>query len=171
MVAHVTQRKSNGTKPHFKHSTQNKNQHHERITSIAEYKLVPFREAPAFLQANKYILHGYRVHFSFKMCLYSLIRLHNESGNIYSHGFAILYFLYQFILILKSEFDLEHKIPLSIYCIGCMICFLGSTLFHLFNSHSKETCATLLRCDFAGKNNQNILEKYYIKRNYKELLF
>ena len=120
------------------------------ITKISQYKLVSFDEAPGFLKANPFILTGYRVHFSFWMCLYSLLRLHNESGNIITHLFASIYFLSEAIQLLYSEESLEFTIPLALYCFGCFLCFLLSTCFHTFNSHSQEKCALLLRCDFAG---------------------
>lgn len=44
-----------------------------------------FERAPVHLRDNKFILKGYRANFDFKSALVSALKLHNETGNIWSH--------------------------------------------------------------------------------------
>lgn len=41
------------------------------------FVLTTFDKLPKFLADNEYLRGGYRVHFSFKLCMVSLFRLHN----------------------------------------------------------------------------------------------
>lgn len=52
-----------------------------------------FEQAPSHLRDNKFILKGYRVGHDFKAALISALKLHNETGNIWSHlvGMVVLY--------------------------------------------------------------------------------
>ena len=107
----------------------------DRVTTISQYHLKPYEQIPTFLKANRFIRAGYRVHFSFFMCLYSLLRIHNESGNIYTHLVASSYFLWQAVDVLLSDEALEHTLPLALFCMGCVVCYLASTGFHTFKAH------------------------------------
>ena len=49
-------------------------------------KLQTIAQIPPHLAFNKYIISGYRVNYSFQECLKSLLQLHNETINIYTHG-------------------------------------------------------------------------------------
>ena len=44
-----------------------------------------FDDIPPHLQDNEFILRGYRAGYSFRRSLASLFRLHNETGNIWTH--------------------------------------------------------------------------------------
>lgn len=49
-------------------------------------RLLEFAKTPAHLQFNKYVLTGYRPVSTAPECLRSLFYMHNELGNIYTHG-------------------------------------------------------------------------------------
>lgn len=49
-------------------------------------RLLDWASSPPHLQFNKYVLTGYRPISSVQDCVRSLFYLHNELGNIYSHG-------------------------------------------------------------------------------------
>lgn len=49
-------------------------------------RLLEFAKTPPHLQFNKYVLTGYRPVSSAQECLRSLFYMHNELGNIYTHG-------------------------------------------------------------------------------------
>lgn len=48
--------------------------------------LCKFKDVPKHLQYNPFILSGYRAQFSISECVKSLLYLHNETGNIYTHS-------------------------------------------------------------------------------------
>lgn len=53
----------------------------------------PFSDLPKFLQDNEFITKGYRIDYSLKDTLTSLFRLHNETGNIWTHLIGFAFFL------------------------------------------------------------------------------
>lgn len=73
-------------------------------TSEAKLRLVKYTELPGHLQFNPYIYGGYRRLMGTKDCLKSLLYLHNESFNIYSHGKAL------------SHLIQIYTFPSSIFC-------------------------------------------------------
>ncbi|XP_040829424.1 progestin and adipoQ receptor family member 4 isoform X2 [Ochotona curzoniae] len=56
-------------------------------------RLLDWASSPPHLQFNKFVLTGYRPASSGSDCLRSLFYLHNELGNIYTHG-SVLYHLF-----------------------------------------------------------------------------
>jgi adiponectin receptor len=57
------------------------------------YKTVGFEEAPAYQQDNPFIRTGYRVDFAYSTCLVSLLKLHNQTCNVWSHLLGVPIFL------------------------------------------------------------------------------
>ncbi len=60
----------------------------KRLRSRLKRGLAPFsaaEDAPAYLRDNQFIKEYYRVNFDTRDTLRSLFRIHNESGNIWSH--------------------------------------------------------------------------------------
>lgn len=53
---------------------------------LAGPRLLDWANSPPHLQFNKFVLTGYRPASSGSGCLRSLFYLHNELGNIYTHG-------------------------------------------------------------------------------------
>lgn len=49
-------------------------------------RLLDWASSPPHLQFNRYVLTGYRPISSVQDCVRSLFYLHNELGNIYTHG-------------------------------------------------------------------------------------
>lgn len=60
-----------------------------RLVAMVLYKgprLLDLAKTPEHLQFNKYVLTGYRPVSTVQECLRSLFYMHNELGNIYTHG-------------------------------------------------------------------------------------
>ncbi|KAF6845064.1 hemolysin-iii channel protein [Colletotrichum musicola] len=90
-------------------------------------------------------------------CLASWAYLHNETVNIYSHVLGA------FIFILFPLFVFNHGVPsrwdvasisdvvvCAIYAAGVTICFILSTAFHTFMSHSESYYLSGIKADFYG---------------------
>lgn len=45
----------------------------------------PFSDLPQYLQDNEFITKGYRIDYSIRDTVTSLFRVHNETGNIWTH--------------------------------------------------------------------------------------
>jgi adiponectin receptor len=111
------------------------------------YTLSAYGDTPRFLRAP-FILTGYRVYFSWALCVQSLARLHNETWNTWTHILGALYFLYRALMVIPDNSNLTHVVLL--FDISAMLCFLLSSTFHLCGCHSAPTHARLYRCDIAG---------------------
>lgn len=58
----------------------------QAMAFLAGPRLLDWASSPPHLQFNKFVLTGYRPASSGSGCLRSLFYLHNELGNIYTHG-------------------------------------------------------------------------------------
>lgn len=58
----------------------------EAMAFLTGPRLLDWASSPPHLQFNKFVLTGYRPASSGSGCLRSLFYLHNELGNIYTHG-------------------------------------------------------------------------------------
>ncbi|KAH9894587.1 adiponectin receptor protein 1 [Xylariomycetidae sp. FL2044] len=94
---------------------------------------------------NEFILSGYRrASFSYANSVWSILAIHNETANIWSHLLGALFFasmLYQhFQPGITSHDQLRSQddaLALSIYNLSVMVCFSLSTTFHTLSDHSK----------------------------------
>jgi predicted membrane channel-forming protein YqfA (hemolysin III family) len=120
-----------------------------------EYQLNTIAESPRFLH-RAYIASGYRVHFSYSLCAKSIFRLHNETGNIWTHLLGLALFVWVLIdestsatavLSTLQNFD---RIPLLFFYITSIVCFVSSCLYHTGNCHAPQTYSLLYKCDLFG---------------------
>ncbi|RNF05949.1 adiponectin receptor protein 1 [Trypanosoma rangeli] len=116
-------------------------------------------QAPKHLSDNIYILTGYRVGYTARMCARSILALHNETFNIWTHliGFVVFLFVigWFFVLVLiPSSHQQQNEDALvashteskgvtlflfAAYSFGCLMCMLCSSLFHTLLSHKSAT--------------------------------
>ena len=119
-------------------------------------KLLTFQELPSWLQDNSFILNHYRPPMSFLNCFYSIFRLHNETGNIWTHllpAIGILSSLfYHIIFVDSSQFSqgLPEKIMHCVFFTGCFSCLGLSSLFHTVHIESKESLCCYVKLDYSG---------------------
>jgi len=119
-----------------------------------EYVLRRKDETPRFLH-REFILSGYRVYFSFFLCFKSLFRLHNETLNIWTHLFGLLYFTYSFISALSTLFS-QPNVSFAatylffIFYLTSISSMFLSTVYHLCNCHCERSNVFFYRCDLLG---------------------
>lgn len=114
--------------------------------------LTPISSQPFYLRFNRYIRYGYRPLSNSTLCIKSLLYLHNESVNVYSHAFAFIYF---FSRIFQPDLPLDTTASVLLFFLfwqGSCLPFLLSVIYHLFMCHSSgvTTYNTLLRFDIIG---------------------
>uniref|UniRef100_UPI0037E7F3B4 progestin and adipoQ receptor family member 4a isoform X2 n=1 Tax=Semicossyphus pulcher TaxID=241346 RepID=UPI0037E7F3B4 len=85
-------------------------------------RLLDWANSPPHLQFNKYVLTGYRPISSVQDCIRSLFYLHNELGNIYTHG-SVLYHLF---MNHEGGEPVYHTLLKLDVCGICMINTLGA---------------------------------------------
>lgn len=97
-------------------------------------RLLDWASSPPHLQFNKFVLTGYRPVAGGAECVRSLFYLHNELGNIYTHGVPLLGFL--FLLPLQLPWR-QLTVPWLglVHYLACVSPQLGSVLYHLFMNH------------------------------------
>ncbi|GAM18221.1 hypothetical protein SAMD00019534_013960 [Acytostelium subglobosum LB1] len=99
---------------------------------------------------NPYILSGFREFTtrSFKQCTKSVFMLHNDTGNIWTHLIPAILYLVVFVkdllaamhLIPDRHQDRQHTpmylMNLLFFLATCFLCFLASSIYHTYRSHS-----------------------------------
>ncbi|ORC90329.1 adiponectin receptor protein 1 [Trypanosoma theileri] len=98
---------------------------------------------PEYLKGNPYIITGYRAQYTTHMCIRSLLKLHNETFNIWTHAIGFIVFLVlSFILFITALLFTGyfiHYIVYGVFSFGCLMCMACSTIYHLFSSHENPT--------------------------------
>lgn len=115
------------------------------------YELSPVEAVPEYMRCA-YILTGYRVHFSVRLCLYSLVRLHTETFNIWTHLCGALAFVgvYLWVYIQHLQYvSWLHAVLITIYMCAVTWLLLCSASFHCFGCHSPKGKASRGRFVFS----------------------
>ena len=135
--------------------------HHnlKKSLSLWHWKRIRFSELPEWRKSNEYIIGSYRpLVLSFCGCFASIFKLHNETWNIWTHLLGFLFFVGLTSGELAGMFEgvniydlpLLEQVMLFLFLVGTMVCFLCSTLFHIFQSHSLNISLFFSRLDYAG---------------------
>ncbi|XP_034179073.2 progestin and adipoQ receptor family member 4 [Osmia lignaria lignaria] len=110
-------------------------------------------DMPQHLQFNPHIRSGYRPLMTVRQCLGSLFYIHNETINIITHGFAILYMLLTIPQLLPwSTQSIFLGILSWCHLIGAVSPWVGSFIYHLFMNLNYDAIfyRTLLKLDMIG---------------------
>ncbi len=97
---------------------------------------------------------GYRPELlTFKRCFLSLMYLHNETGNIFTHLLGALSFLAAWI-VLRGSWLLGYPTAdcwaLACFFAGAVICMSSSSIFHTCYVHSRRVSAQMSKLDYTG---------------------
>ncbi|KAF3939450.1 hypothetical protein ABW19_dt0203404 [Dactylella cylindrospora] len=110
------------------------------------YALIDYNELEPWQKDNEYILTGYRkLSYSYYISLRSILQIHNETGNIWTHLLAALLFLYSLsnfittsLPTLRSSASSTDILAISIYYITVINAWALSTNYHTFTNHSHD---------------------------------
>ncbi|KAK9766237.1 hypothetical protein K7432_004832 [Basidiobolus ranarum] len=127
----------------------------KQILSHEKYQLYRFEEIPEYLQDNPFIRTGYRTYYSYREAFGSLFRIHNETGNVWTHfgGFLIIMLVIlpiQFSVFLPRGADVVDKGMFSLLLLTAAQCLICSSLFHLFLGCSKGAFIKWGCWDYSG---------------------
>ncbi|EQB54246.1 hypothetical protein CGLO_05947 [Colletotrichum gloeosporioides Cg-14] len=121
--------------------------------------LLRWEELPEWQQCgSEHIKTGYRkACFSVWECFHSWTYIHNETINIYSHIIGAILFMSLPFLIFGNPISprwttasTSDIVVCSIYAAGVTVCFVLSTAFHTFMSHSEPYYLAGIKADFHG---------------------
>jgi len=123
------------------------------VQQQAKQRLLKFDEAPEYQRFNPYIRTGYRSTNTYITCLKSLLYLHNETLNIWTHLLGFI----AFGTLLAWDFYAPptrlgwQDFGVILCIISCyQTCMILSAVYHTFAAHSQEVYDTCLFWDLAG---------------------
>ncbi|KAJ3283459.1 hypothetical protein HK104_010375 [Borealophlyctis nickersoniae] len=106
---------------------------------------------------NLYIFAGYRrIQNSYIGCFKSLLYIHNETGNIFSHLIGALTFLvlalasHTFAMDVKESTRWPDYVVMTIFILSAVICLGLSTMFHTCCCHSQKVAHIWNKIDYVG---------------------
>ncbi|EPX72589.1 hemolysin-III family protein [Schizosaccharomyces octosporus yFS286] len=117
--------------------------------------LLTWDELEPWQQDNHYIISAYRpASFSYFGSLKSILYLHNESINIWSHLFGVIIFLF---FIIRSERILVRETTTSqdvyvfmVFLISALTMLFCSTFYHTISNHSSHVSKYGNKLDYLG---------------------
>lgn len=122
-----------------------------------ESNLLSYDDLPEWYQDNAFILHGYRpVTNSSRTSFASLLYLHNETVNIYSHLLPAILFLaaeggmYQYLHVRYPNATAVDHVVFAFFLFTAVVCLGFSATYHTVLNHSAHIANIWLRLDFVG---------------------
>lgn len=116
-------------------------------------RLLPYEEAPEYLQHNPYILKGYRGYLTTKLCIESIFWWTNETVNIWSHIFGWMLFfgltLYD-LCLLNIHAPFGDKLIVALLLVCFQACMILSSVYHTFSCRSEKDYWCFLSFDLFG---------------------
>lgn len=124
---------------------------------VPDPQLLSFEDLPEWYRDNEYILHGYRhVSGCVATSVRSLLYLHNESINIYTHLLPAVAFMIGEGTVLRHlhvkypNVTVPDEIIFTLFILTAILCLLSSAGYHMLSNHSESVNNLSLRVDFAG---------------------
>ena len=121
------------------------------------WKTISFKELPEWAKDNEFILNWYRpISPSFIHAFSTVFRVHNETGNIWTHLLAFMMFIYaavHYAILKPSEAFVDPLIEKTIFMtffFGACICFGFSWTFHTTCCHSNRVACIFAKLDYSG---------------------
>lgn len=110
----------------------------EKLTESKTVKPLPYyvtlkkQDSPSWQSDNPWIISGYRqITHSYYYCYLSLFYMHNESGNVYTHGIA---FAFCIVFWIWNEFgEIKTTTFLDYASLACLLPFRLRYLFGLLD--------------------------------------
>ena len=117
------------------------------------YDLRAGDDAPRYMR-REFITTGYRVSFTPRLALASLFRVHNETGNIWTHLLGFAYFVWCHVhtraLLLRLGVPGGDRAVVHVFFLSAEACMACSAVYHLFLCMSAQAASNLLKLDVAG---------------------
>jgi adiponectin receptor len=118
------------------------------------WKVIHFSHLPQWLQDNDFLHFGHRPPLPTSECFKSIIRIHTETGNIWTHLLGVVAFigLASFLLSRPSnELQLQEKLVFACFFIGAITCMGLSFLYHtLCCNKNKKIGRLFAKFDYCG---------------------
>lgn len=122
----------------------------------AAERLLTYDELPLQWRDNPYIIRGYRFSKTYADCIYSMVKVHNETCNIWTHlvGFFVMLGLalcHMPTTLSWRNSTIMDRITLIIFMVAAMKCLVCSAVWHTFSAISRVKMKKNFACvDYTG---------------------
>eukprot|EP00095_Tigriopus_kingsejongensis_P003542 maker-scaffold106_size358372-snap-gene-2.32 protein:Tk03542 transcript:maker-scaffold106_size358372-snap-gene-2.32-mRNA-1 annotation:"adipor-like receptor cg5315" len=121
---------------------------------LQSWKVVHFTGLPQWLQDNDFLHFGHRPPLPTNECFKSIVRIHTETGNIWTHLLGMIAFCGLSTYFLSrplTEIQLMEKLVFLIFFAGAIVCLGLSFLYHTLCCHKEKTVNLLFaKFDYCG---------------------
>jgi len=138
-------------------SPKPQSQKEPKLTALWGWKTISFKELPEWAKDNEYIHKYYRpISPSFIHAFSTVFRIHNETGNIWTHLLAFMMFIYaavHYAVLLPNDKFTDPLIEKTIFMtffFGACICFGFSWTFHTVCCHGNRVSCIFAKLDYSG---------------------
>jgi len=126
---------------------------------VRHWNHLSFSKLPAWMRDNEFIMFGHRPELnSFKECFASILGVHTETGNIWTHLIGFIAFITVTIIFYvkplcdqcHTDLDIREKLIFLFFFIGAILCLGLSFLFHTVCCHSEHVSKLFCKLDYVG---------------------
>jgi len=114
-------------------------------------RLLTLEEIPSDWHNNPHILHGYRFYENKMQCVHSIIKIHNETGNIWTHILGFFFVLATGIYWYPRSASYEiattaDKLVTAVFFFAALECLACSTIWHTFSNYANLSAMKRIAC-------------------------
>jgi len=114
-------------------------------------RLLTLEEVPPDWHNNPHILRGYRFYKNKMQCVYSILRIHNETGNIWTHilGFFFVLAIGIYWYPRSASYEIAtttDKLVTAVFFVSALECLLCSTIWHTFSNFANLSAMKRIAC-------------------------
>jgi len=116
-------------------------------------RLVSLDQAEPYNRGNPFILTGYRLRYDLKLTLRSLLFLHNEWANVWTHLSALFGFFFLMLYTYSAwlaDGTLVEKAMFLVWVLSAQTLFFSSTFFHLTECMGPHVWLIGVRLDYTS---------------------
>jgi adiponectin receptor len=114
-------------------------------------RLLTIEEIPSDWHNNPHILHGYRFYENKMQCIYSIVTIHNETGNIWTHivGFFFVLAIGIYWYPRSESYEIAtaaDKWVCAVFFFAALECLACSTIWHVFSNFANLRAMRKIAC-------------------------
>src|SRR5271169_5121113 len=114
-------------------------------------RLLTIDEIPSDWHNNPHILRGYRFYENKMQCVYSICRIHNETGNIWTHilGFFFVLAIGIYWYTRSASYEIAttaDKLVCAVFLFAALECLACSTIWHTFSNFANLRAMKKIAC-------------------------
>jgi len=129
------------------------------LESVKHWNHLSFAKLPAWMKDNEFITFYHRPELnSVTECFNSILGVHSETGNIWTHLIGFIAFVVCTIVFYvkplcdqcHTDLDIGEKLIFLFFFIGAILCLGLSFLFHTLCCHSEHVSKLFCKLDYVG---------------------